>query len=81
MSDLEILLTDIGKIATRELAKAYNPQGLIQNKEIANRGGQIAKNTCDNLEKELGKSVITKENNINFRYIENNNNSEQIEVN
>ncbi len=37
MSDLEILLTDIGETATRELAKKYNPQGLTQNKEIAKR--------------------------------------------
>lgn len=51
MSDLEILLTDIGETATRELAKKYNPRGLIQNKEIAKRGGNIAKNTRDNLEK------------------------------
>lgn len=80
MSDLEILLTDIGETATRELAKTYNPQGLVENKEIAKRGGQIAKNTRDNLEKELGKSVITKENNINRRYIENNENVNQIET-
>ena len=80
MSDLEILLTDIGETATRELAKTYNPQGLVQNKEIAKRGGQIAKNTRDNLEKELGKSVITKENNINRRYIEDNENVNQIET-
>ena len=79
MSDLEILLTDIGETATRELAKTYNPQGLTQNKEIAKRGGQIAKNTRDNLEKELGRSVITKENNINRRYIENSDNTIQIE--
>lgn len=80
MSDLEILLTDIGETATRELAKTYNPQGLMQNKEIAKRGGQIAKNTRDNLEKELGKSVITKENNINRRYIEEDKNIKQIET-
>ena len=79
ISDLEILLTDIGETATRELAKTYNPQGLTQNKEIAKRGGQIAKNTRDNLEKELGKSVFTKENNINRRYIENSDNTIQIE--
>ncbi len=79
MSDLEILLTDIGETATRELAKTYNPQGLIQNKEIAKRGGQIAKNTRDNLEKELGKSIITKENNINSRYVQINKNTNQIE--
>lgn len=29
MSNLEILLTDIGEVATKELAKTYNPQGLI----------------------------------------------------
>ena len=79
MSDLEILLTDIGETATKELAKTYNPQGLKQNKEIAKRGGQIAKNTRDNLEKELRKSIITKENNINRRYVENNENIKQIE--
>ena len=81
MSDLEILLTDIGETATRELAKKYNPRGLIQNKEIAKRGGNIAKNTRDNLEKELGRSVITKENNINHRYIESNENIKQIDTN
>lgn len=80
MSDLEILLTDIGETATRELAKKYNPQGLTQNKEIAKRGGNIAKNTRDNLEKELGRSVITKENNINCRYLENNENIKQIDT-
>ncbi len=79
MSDLEILLTDIGETATKELAKTYNPQGLKQNKEIAKRGGQIAKNTRDNLEKELRKSIITKENNINRRYVESNENIKQIE--
>ena len=81
MSDLEILLTDIGETATRELAKKYNPRGLIQNKEIAKRGGNIAKNTRDNLEKELGRSVITKENNITRRYIESNENIKQIDTN
>ena len=81
MSDLEILLTDIGETATRELAKKYNPRGLIQNKEIAKRGGNIAKNTRDNLEKELGRSVISKENNINRRYIESNENIKQIDTN
>ena len=37
MSDLEVLLTDIGETATKELAKQYNPQGLEQNKMIAKR--------------------------------------------
>ncbi len=70
MSDLEVLLADIGETATRELAKKFKPQGLSQNQEIAKRGGNIAKNTRDNLEQELGESVITSQNNLNIRYVD-----------
>lgn len=70
MNDLEILLTDIGETATRELAKKLNPIDLNQNKEIARRGGNIAKHTHDDLERELGNTVISKENNMNRIYIE-----------
>ena len=70
MNDLEILLTDIGETATRELAKKDNPIGLSQNKEIAHRGGNIAKNTRNDLEKELGNTIISSENNMNIKYLE-----------
>ena len=42
MSDLEILLTDIGEVTTRELAKEHKPYGLEENKKIAASGGEIA---------------------------------------
>ena len=70
MSDLEVALTDLGEIATRELVKTHKPHGLKENKEMAKRGGKIAKNTRDNLEQELGKSVITNENHIGYQYID-----------
>ena len=72
MSDIEVVLTDLGEIATRELAKEHRPFGLEQNKEIAKRGGKIAKITKDSLEKELGRNVVTKNNNLNYKYIEDN---------
>ena len=72
MSDIEILLTDLGEITTRELAKKYKPYGLDENKKIAEIGGNIAKNTRDDIENKLGDSVITNENNLNYKYIENN---------
>lgn len=71
MTDIEVALTDLGEIATRELAKTHKPYGLKQNKEIARRGGNIAKNTRDNLEKELGRTVITQQNSLNYKYIDN----------
>ena len=70
MSDLEVALTDLGEIATRELVKTHKPHGLKENKEIAKRGGKITKNTRDNLEQELGKPVITNENHLGYQYID-----------
>lgn len=72
MTDIEVALTDLGEIATRELAKKHRPYGLEQNKEIAKRGGKIAKNTRDNLEEELGESVITSKNALNYKYLDDN---------
>lgn len=38
---------------------------------MAKRVGNIAKITRDNLEKELGRTVVTKENTLNYQYIDN----------
>ena len=70
MSDIEVLLTDLRETATRELAKKHKPYGLEQNKKIARMGGNTAKVARDDLEKKLGESVITKNNNLNYKYIE-----------
>ena len=72
MTDIEVALTDLGEIATRELAKKHRPYGLEQNKEIAKRGGKIAKNTRNNLEEELGESVISTTNALNYKYLKTN---------
>ena len=70
MSRIEELLTDLGEEATKELAKKHRPQGLEANKKIAKLGGHAAKSAKDDLEKNLGESVITSKNNLNYKYIE-----------
>ena len=70
MTDIEVALTDLGEIATRELAKEHKPYGLEENKKIARRGGNIAKITRDNLEKELGRTVISDKNVLSYEYID-----------
>lgn len=45
MSDIEVVLSDLGEIATREITKKKNPIGLKQNLEVAKCGGNIALNT------------------------------------
>ena len=69
MTDLEVALTDLGEIATRELAKEHKPYGLEQNKKIAQMGGSAAKAARDNIEKNLGKSVLSRDNVLNYKYI------------
>lgn len=70
MSDIEVALTDLGEIATRELTKEYRPYGLEQNKKIAKMGDNTAKVARDDLEKKLRKRVITKDNSLNYKYKE-----------
>ncbi len=70
MSDIEVTLADLGEIATREIAKKRNPQGLKENIEVARRGGKIANNARVELETEIGESVITKSNALSYQYDE-----------
>ena len=72
MSDIEVLLADIGEIATRELAKKHKPYGLNENRKIAKTGGEVASNTRKDIEEKLGENVISKDNNLNYQYIDDN---------
>jgi len=72
MTELEVALTDLGEIATRELAKEIRPYGLEKNKEIAKLGGHAAKVARDDIEKNLGKSVVSNQNSLNYKYIDEN---------
>ena len=72
MTDVEVALANLGEIATRELAKEHKPYGLKENKEIAKKGGHVAKVAREDMEKELGKSVVSKENSLNYQYINDN---------
>ena len=59
--------SDLKRKLTEEGSQLY--ENIVQLKMLAN-DGKIAKNTRDNLEKELGKSVISKENALNYKYID-----------
>lgn len=69
MTDIEVALTDLGEIATRELAKEHKPYGLEENKRVAQMGGHVAKVARDDMEEKLGKTVISKKNSLNYQYV------------
>ena len=72
MTDIEVALADLGEIATRELAKKKNPKGLEENRKIARKGGNVSKVARNQLESELNESVISKDNYLNYEYINKN---------
>ena len=62
MTDWELILTMIGEKATKDLTQERNSQGFEECKDSASKGGSIAKRTRQDIEKNLGKSVVSKEN-------------------
>lgn len=70
MTDIEVALTNIGEIATRDIAREERPQGLKENLKVAKRGGGVAKGAKDLYEKETKKSAISKSNSLNYKYID-----------
>jgi len=70
MSDLEVALADLGEIATREIAKKQKPYGLEQNKKVARLGGHAAKTARKDIEKNLGESIVTNKNKLNYEYVD-----------
>lgn len=71
MTDIEVVLTDLGEIMTRDIAKKERPQGLKENIKVAKRGGKASKIAKDYYEKETGNNPITRKNNIGIKYINN----------
>ena len=70
MDNIEIILTDLSEETAKRLAAKHKPQGLEQNKEIARMGGHAAKVARDDIERNLGESVVTKQNRLNYEYKE-----------
>ena len=58
MTDIEVLLTDLGEIATRDIAKTEHPQGFNENMTVAKRGGQVANDARKSYEKQTKKSIF-----------------------
>lgn len=62
MTSTELILNMLAEVATKDIAEAKNPLGLEENKEVAKKGGNIAKTAKESIEKQTGKSVISSKN-------------------
>lgn len=70
MTDWELIFTMFGEKATTDITKEKDSRGLEECKDSANKGGTIAKRARKDLEKELGKSVISDNNFLDRRKIQ-----------
>ena len=64
MDDLELIFSMLGERVTTEISKEETPDSFKKSKNVAIRGGKVAGNARKETEKELGRSIISKQNYI-----------------
>ncbi len=62
MTNLELVLNMLGEAATTEISKTEEPETFYQNRVVAKKGGGVAGVARKRLEKQVGHSVISKQN-------------------
>ena len=61
MTNVELALNTLAEVATTEIARQRQTKGMKESRDAAQAGGRIAKNTRDDLERQLGRTVISSE--------------------
>jgi len=72
MNDLELLFTQLGEAATTEIARTDDSQGFNENKDAAQRGGEVAGIARRSLEKQTKNKVVNPHNYKEQKLVSNN---------
>lgn len=59
MTNTELVLNQLAEISTTEISKATNPKGMNQTIKVTQQGGNIAKEARENLERQIGHSILS----------------------
>ena len=62
MSNLELVLNMLAEASTTEISKKKQPQGVEENKDIARKGGNAAKQARLEIEKQTGEDIVSTNN-------------------
>ena len=62
MDDLELIFSMLGEAATTEITKAHDTHGFDENRDAAYKGGKIAGDAREQLEKKSGRKVVPEDN-------------------
>lgn len=61
MTTIELALNTLAEASTAAISRKEKPSTFKENREVARKGGGVAKIARDNLEKQLGQSVVVRE--------------------
>ena len=67
MTSTELILNMLAEASTKDISQANDPKDFEQSKTIAKQGGNVAKVAREELEKQIGKSVISSDNATTLR--------------
>lgn len=62
MTDLELIFSMLGEAATTEITRTQDAQGFDENRTAARKGGRIAGDAREKLERETKKKIVSPEN-------------------
>ena len=60
MTNTELILNMLAEASTKDISAAKNPKNFSESKKIAKQGGSVAGNARKELEKKVGKKIVTK---------------------
>ena len=62
MTNLELVLNMLAEDSTTEISKKQKPEGIEENKIVAQKGGDAALQARKSIEKQTGESIVSSEN-------------------
>lgn len=70
MTNMELVLNMLAEVTSTEISKSSESKNKENAKISVLRGGTIAKNTKEQIEKETGKKIVSSTNNKNIKQIQ-----------
>lgn len=61
MTNMELLLNALAEETATQLSKERHPDGFVENAAVAKEGAEVARDARENVERHLGRSVISSE--------------------
>lgn len=59
MTNIELVLNMLAEVTTTAISRREQPENFDQNRDVARRGGNVAKNARQDIESQLGASVVS----------------------